>query len=145
MIHPDVKWGDKPNLAVSPDGQDVYVQFNGPTAATRTRRCRTTAAITWSTTKVTDSDRYYFDYGGAVLPDGRIVFGQVSFSYTGPDHAAEGVQKVHVFASDDDGITWSELVVDELELGTRVHVAVVLRRLLRQRTVARRRSTTAIS
>ena len=117
-IHPDVKWGDKPNLAVSPDGQDVYVQFNGPTGGDAYSAVSHDSGITWSTTKITDSDRYYFDYGGAVLPDGRIVFGQVSFSYTGPDHAAEGVQRVHVFASDDEGATWSELVVDELELGT---------------------------
>jgi hypothetical protein len=117
-IHPDVKWGDKPNLAVSPDGQDVYVQFNGPTGGDAYSAVSHDGGVTWSTTKITHSDRYYFDYGGAVLPDGRIVFGQVSFSYTGPDHAAEGVQKVHVFASDDEGITWSELVVDELELGT---------------------------
>jgi BNR repeat-like domain/BNR/Asp-box repeat len=117
-IHPDVKWGDKPNLALSPDGQDVYVQFNGPTGGDAYAAVSHDGGVTWSTTKVTDSDRYYFDYGGAVLPDGRIVFGQVSFSYTGPDHAAEGVQKVHVFASDDEGATWSELVIDELELGT---------------------------
>ena len=49
--------------------------------------------------QITLSDRYYFDYGGAVLPDGRVVFAQISFSYTGPDGAAEGVQMIHVFRS----------------------------------------------
>ena len=43
-IHPDVKWGDKPNLAISPDGQDVYVQFNGPTGGDAYSAARTTAA-----------------------------------------------------------------------------------------------------
>jgi BNR repeat-like domain len=116
-IHPDVKWGDKPNLAISDDGQDVYVQFNGPTGGDAYSAASHDGGLTWSTTKITDSDRYYFDYGGAVLPNGVVVFAQISFSYTGPHNAAEGVQRIHVFTSHDDGGTWSEQVVDELELG----------------------------
>src|SRR6185295_8326507 len=80
-IHPDVKWGDKPNLAVSPDGQDVYVQFNGPTGGDAYAAVSHDGGVTWSTTKITDGDRYYFDYGGAVLPNGVVVFTQISFSY----------------------------------------------------------------
>jgi len=116
-IHPDVRWGDKPNLALSPDGQDVYVQFNGPTGGDAYSAVSHDGGVTWSTTKITESDRYYYDYGGAVLPNGDVVFGQVSFTYSGPDNAAEGVKRVHVFTSHDDGATWSEAVVDELELG----------------------------
>ena len=116
-IHPEVKWGDKPNLAISPDGQDVYVQFNGPTGGDVYSAASHDGGVTWSTTKITDGDRYYFDYGGAVLPNGIVVFAQISFTYTGPGHAAEGVQRIHVFRSTDDGDTWSEIVVDELELG----------------------------
>lgn len=118
FIHEDVAWGDKPNLALSPDGQNVYVQFNGPTGGDVYASVSHDGGATWSTTKVTETDRYYFDYGGAVLPNGRVVFAQISFSYTGPGHAAEGVQRIHVFASDDEGATWSELQVDELELGS---------------------------
>lgn len=117
-IHPDVKWGDKPNLALSPDGQDVYVQFNGPTGGDAYSAVSHDGGITWSTIKITESDRYYYDYGGAVLPNGDVVFGQVSFTYSGPHNAAAGVQRIHVFRSQDEGATWSELVVDELELGT---------------------------
>jgi hypothetical protein len=116
-IHPDVKWGDKPNLAISDDGQDVYVQFNGPTGGDAYSAVSNDGGLTWSTTKITESDRYYFDYGGAVLPNGVVVFAQISFSYTGPHNAAAGVQRIHVFTSLDDGGTWSEQVVDELELG----------------------------
>jgi hypothetical protein len=75
FIHPDVKWGDKPNMAISDDGQDVYVQFNGPTGGDAYAAVSHDSGVTWSTTKITESDRYYFDYGGAVLPDGRVVFG----------------------------------------------------------------------
>ena len=138
-IHPDVKWGDKPNLAVSPDGQDVYVQFNGPTGGDAYAAVSHDGGVTWSTTKITDSDRYYFDYGGAVLPNGVVVFAQISFSYTGPDHAAEGVQ-THPRVPVDR--RRRHLVRDRgrrARARARVHVALVLRGLLRQRAGARRR------
>jgi len=116
-IHPDVKWGDKPNLAISDDGQDVYVQFNGPTGGDVYAAASHDGGLTWSTVRITDGQRYYFDYGGAVLPNGEVVFAQISFTYSGPHDAAEGVQRIHVFTSHDDGATWSEVVLDELELG----------------------------
>ena len=77
--------------ASSADGQDVYVQFNGPTGGDVYSSMSHDGGATWST----DADHasataYYFDYGGAVLPDGRVVFAQISFSYTGPDGAARG-------------------------------------------------------
>jgi Neuraminidase (sialidase) len=117
FVHPEVRWGDKPNFAVSPNGQDVYVQFNGPTGGDNHASVSHDGGSTWSTTQITDGRRYYFAYGGAVLPDDSVVFSQVSLSYTGPGGAAEGTQNVHVFRSDDGGGTWSEIVVDELELG----------------------------
>ena len=117
LIHPDVKWGDKPNLAISGDGLDVYVQFNGPTGGDSYSAASHDGGVTWATTKITDSDRYYFDYGGAVLPNGVVVFAQISFTYSGPNDGAQGVQRIHVFRSHDEGATWDELVVDELDLG----------------------------
>ena len=117
FVHPDVQWGDKPNFTVSDDGQDVYVQFNGPTGGDVYAAASHDGGATWSTTQVTDTGRYYFAYGGAVLPDDSVVFSQVSFSYTGPGGEAEGTQNVHVFRSTDGGATWSELVIEELELG----------------------------
>jgi Neuraminidase (sialidase) len=117
-VHPDVRWGDKPNMAVSPDGLDVYVLFNGPTAGDMYAAVSHDAGATWSTAKVVDSERYYFDYGGVVLPDGRVVFSQISFLYTGPGGAPEGPIQMHLFASDDAGATWTNLIVDELEVGT---------------------------
>ena len=117
-IHPDVRWGDKPNLAVSDDGQDVYVQYNGPTGGDNYVAMSHDGGDTWSTERLTDGPRYYFDYGGAVLPDGRVVFSQISFSYSGPHHTAEGTQQIHVFVSPNEGATWNEILVDELELGS---------------------------
>src|SRR5262245_12169367 len=116
-IHPDVRWGDKPNLALSDDGQDIYVQFNGPSGGDNHVAMSHDGGTTWTTQKLTDSLRYYFDYGGAVLPDGRVVFAQISFSYTGEGGEAEGTQQIHVFVSPNEGQSWNEMLVDELELG----------------------------
>jgi hypothetical protein len=117
-VHPDVNWGDKPNMAVSPDGRDVYVLFNGPTGGDVHAAVSHDAGATWTTTRVTNGDRYYFDYSGVVLPTGRVLLSHISFSYTGPGGAPEGPILAHVISSDDGGATWSDLVVDELEVGT---------------------------
>jgi hypothetical protein len=117
-IHPDVNWGDKPNMAVSPDGLDVYVLFNGPSGGDVHAAVSHDAGATWTTTRVTDGERYYFNYGGVVLPDGRALLPHISFSYTGPGGAPEGPILIHVIASDDGGATWTDLVIDELEVGT---------------------------
>ena len=113
----NVAWGDKPNFATSADGQDVYVLFNGPTDGDVHAAVSHDAGQTWSQVRVTDGRRYYFAYGTAVLPDDRVVSTQISFSYSGPGASAEGVVQVHVLASDDDGATWSDTIVDTLELG----------------------------
>ena len=118
LIHPDVQWGDKPNMAVSADGRDVYVLFNGPSGGDVHAASSHDGGRTWDTVRITNGDRYFYDYGGAVLPDGRAVFSHISFTYSGPGDEAEGTTQIHVFASDDAGATWSNLVVDELELGT---------------------------
>ncbi|MEX0743758.1 MAG: sialidase family protein, partial [Actinomycetota bacterium] len=118
FIHPDRNWGDKPNMAVSPDGEHVYVLFNGPTAGDAYASSSHDGGETWSTVRVTNSDRYFYDYGGVVLPSGRVLSSQISLTYSGPDNEAEGPVLIHVLASDDAGATWSDLVIDELELGT---------------------------
>lgn len=117
-IHPDVRWGDKPNMAVSPDGLDVYLQFNGPSAGDVHAAVSHDAGATWTTTRITNGDRYYFNYSGAILPDGRVLFSQISFDYQSPGGTAAHPIRIHVFASDDDGETWSELIVDELAVGS---------------------------
>jgi hypothetical protein len=117
-IYGRVAWGDKPNFAASADGQDVYVLFNGPTNGDVYAASSHDAGKTWSQVRVTNSERYNFAYGTAVLPDGRVVSTQNSFTYSGPAGAAEGVVRQHVYASDDGGETWTNTIVDELELGS---------------------------
>jgi hypothetical protein len=118
FVHPDVNWGDKPNMAVSPDGEDVYILYNGPSEGDVRAAVSHDGGATWSSARITEGDRYYLNYGGEVLLDGRVVFGHISFSYTGPGGAPEGPIQIHLIASDDGGTTWTDLVVDELEVGT---------------------------
>ncbi len=113
-----VAWGDKPILTTSDDGVDVYVSFNGPTHGNAWVFVSHDAGETWTPVLVTRGPRYYFEYGGAVLPDSTVVFSDISFSYTGPDDAAEGPVLIHVLRSTDGGATWTDTVIDTLELGT---------------------------
>jgi hypothetical protein len=113
-----VNWGDKPNLAVSPDGQDVYVLFNGPTAGDVWAAVSHDGGASWDQVRVTRGNRYFYDYGGAVLPNGRVVFSQISFSYSGPGGEVAGTQRIHLIASDDDGASWSVSRIDQLNLGS---------------------------
>jgi hypothetical protein len=117
-VYGNVAWGDKPNFATSADGQDVYVLYNGPTGGDVHAAISHDAGKTWAQVRVTDDERYHFAYGTAVLPDGRVVSTQNSFTYSGPAAAAEGVVLQHVYTSDDEGATWTDTVVDTLELGT---------------------------
>ncbi len=113
----NVAWGDKPAMALSRDGRDVYITFNGPTGGDVYVAVSHDAGATWQQVRVTRGDRYYFAYQGAVLPDGRVTFAQMSETYTGPGGASEGPVLVHAITSADGGRTWTDVVVDSVELG----------------------------
>ena len=116
-IHSDVRWGDKPTFSTSANGQDVYVLFNGPSEGDVYAAWSHDGGTTWQTTQITNDARYHFDYGVAVLPTGRVVSTQISFSYTGQAGAATGPVQIHEYASDDGGVTWTSAIIDTLELG----------------------------
>ena len=113
-----VSWGDKPNLGISPNGQDVYVLFNGPTDGDVYAAVSHNAGSTWTQTRVTNDNRYHYDYGVAVLPSGRVVSSQISFTYTAPGAGAEGEVQIHLYASDNGGTTWTNSIVDRVQLGS---------------------------
>jgi hypothetical protein len=115
----NVSWGDKPQITTSADGSDVYISFNGPTDGDPWIATSHDSGATWTQTKVTDSKRYYFEYGSAVVPNNTtIVFSEISFTYSGPGAAAEGPVLIHVFRSIDHGATWTDAVIDTVQLGT---------------------------
>jgi hypothetical protein len=117
-VYGKVSWGDKPAMATSGDGNDVYLSFNGPRGGDVYAAVSHDAGVTWSQVRVTSSDRYYFAYAGYVAPEGTVTFAEMSETYTGPGGASEGPVEVHAITSTDEGATWIDTVVDEVELGT---------------------------
>jgi hypothetical protein len=113
----NVSWNDKPALAMSDDGQDVYISWNGPTGGDPYVAQSHDAGATWTQTKLVDSDRYFFAFDADVLHDGTVVFAESDISYTGPGTSPEGVVKHHVFISRDRGATWEDHVVDTVRVG----------------------------
>ncbi len=111
------KWSDKPILATSADGQDVYVGFNGPIGGDAWIASSHDGGQTWTQTLVMRSERYTFAYGGYVAPDGTVTFTDISFTYSGPGGAARGPIEIHAFTSADGGQTWTRTLVDTLKLG----------------------------
>jgi hypothetical protein len=113
----NVSWTDKPALAMSDDGRDVYISFNGPTGGDPWIAQSHDFGATWTQTKLVDSSRYYFAFDADVLHDGTVVFSESSISYTGPGGAPEGVVKHVAFISHDTGGTWNQVVVDTVDVG----------------------------
>ena len=113
----NVAWNDKPVVAPSDDGQDVYVSWNGPTGGDPWVAQSHDAGETWTQRRLVDGRRYFFAMDADVTPDGTVIFSESSFSYTGPAGAAEGEVRHHAFISRDDGRTWTNTVVDRVQLG----------------------------
>jgi hypothetical protein len=113
----NVSWNDKPALAMSDDGRDVYISFNGPTGGDPWMAVSHDAGATWTQTKLVASKRYFFAYDADVLHDGTVVFSESSISYTGPGGAPEGVVKHVAFVSRNRGRTWTQVVVATVDVG----------------------------
>ena len=113
----NVSWNDKPVLTSSADGQHVYISWNGPQSGDPYAVVSHDSGQTWSQQKLVNGPRYFFAYDATTLPNGTVVFSQSSISYTGPGGAAEGPIQQHVFVSTNQGASWTNVVVDQVELG----------------------------
>jgi hypothetical protein len=112
-----VSWNDKPVLAMSDDGQDVYVSWNGPNGGDPWVAQSHDAGATWTQTKLVNGPRYFFAYDGDVLANGTVVLSESSILYGGQGSAPEGVVQHHVFVSTTQGASWQNVVVDAVEIG----------------------------
>ena len=115
-----VSWNDKPILAVSDDGRDVYVAFNGPTGGDPWIAQSHDSGATWTQTKVVDSGRYIFAFDGDVAPDGTVSFAETSLLYGGGGNKGTyptGAIEEHVFVSTDRGATWQDRLVASVQPG----------------------------
>jgi hypothetical protein len=112
-----VPWTDKPALATSDDGKDVYISFNGQTGGDPWVTQSHDYGRTWNQTRLVDSKRYYFAFDADVLRDGTVIFSESGISYTGPGAAPEGVVRHVAFISRDTGRHWDRVVVDTVKVG----------------------------
>lgn len=108
-VMPSLVWDDHPWMAVSPDGQHVYI---GANQQDNYQASSHDFGVTWSAPiKTNPPGDYYFSTGAEVMPNGDIVFvaGAVGCC-TGADSV--GPADVVVIRSTDMGATWTETIVD---------------------------------
>ena len=113
-VYGNVSWNDKPTLAVSNNGVDVYISFNGPTGGDPWMAQSHDAGVTWTQTKLVDSGRYYFDFDSDVANDGTVYFAETSILYGGGGNKGTtptGQIEEHVFISRDRGATWENRTI----------------------------------
>ena len=116
----NVSWNDKPVIAVSDSGQDVYISFNGPTGGDPWVTRSSDAGATWSQAKLVDSARYFFAFDADVAPDGTVYFAESSLLYGGGCNKGTtptGTVDEHLFISRDRGATWTNKVVASTQPG----------------------------
>lgn len=102
---------DKPILAISQDGMDVYLAFNttdnGDAESHRIAASHDGGATFANSVKTNSDLRRYFDWAGAVASDGTVYFAavDVDYSYLGEQH-------INVVRSTDGGATWTTTRID---------------------------------
>jgi hypothetical protein len=106
-----VSWNDKPVMAVSDDGRDVYASWNGPKGGDPWLAQSHDAGKTWTQTRLASTSIYYYAYDADVTSTGRVVFAEGAVTY-GSSTGLDGPTEVHAFVSNDRGTTWTNVVVD---------------------------------
>ena len=115
-VYGNVSWNDKPILAVSDNGNDVYIAFNGPTGGDPYVAQSHDGGGTWTQTKIVESKRYIYAFDGDVLPNGTVVFSETSLLYGGGG-ALTGDDQVNVYRSINGGASWTTNLVDTVQIG----------------------------
>ena len=106
-VYGSVSWTDKPEIATSASGKDVYISWNGPEGGDLYVGESHDYGATWTQQKLSDSKRYYYAYDGRVLADGTVVFSESSLEYAGAKNV-QGEVWHHVVISRDGGTTWED-------------------------------------
>jgi hypothetical protein len=117
----NVSWTDKPVIAVSDDGRDVYVSFNGPTGGDPYVAQSHDYGATWTQRKLTDSARYIFAFDADVASDGTVYFAESSLYYGGggggKGTTPTGAIEEHLYVSTDQGATFTDRLVASVQPG----------------------------
>jgi hypothetical protein len=115
-----VSWNDKPILAVSDGGVDVYVAFNGPTGGDPWLAQSHDGGATWTQRKLVDSNRYIFAFDGDVDSSGTVYFAETSILYGGGGNKGTtptGPIEEHVYVLTGGGQTFTDRLVGSIQPG----------------------------
>jgi hypothetical protein len=100
-----ISFTDKPWMAISPNGQDVYVAFNSSDSYVVASH---NGGTSFSARVKTNSDSlYWFAEGGAVAPNGAVYF-----SESAENQSETGPVKIAVLKSTNGGTSWTTTFVD---------------------------------
>jgi len=98
-----LSFSDKPILAISPTGKDVYIAFNSSDSYVVASH---DFGATWGSRVKTNSDSlYWFAEGGVVAPNGNVYF-----SESAENQSATGQVKLAVLRSTNGGTSWTQLM-----------------------------------
>jgi hypothetical protein len=101
-----LSYNDKPALAISPSGKDVYLAFDDKTDAYSVASHDYGASF-FAPVK-TNNDAYeHLAYGGTVAPNGNVYFAQ-----TGEPKSGVGAEPISLVSSTDGGRTWTRTTLD---------------------------------
>jgi hypothetical protein len=110
-------WADKPWMATSANGTDVYVAWTtrGDLYAVNSHN----AGATWSSPlRITsETGMYYFSNGGTVLPNGTAVIVGSEYPESGNVTGQSGPIPIAVFRTTNGGTSWTRSVPDTLFTG----------------------------
>lgn len=96
---------DKPWMAISPDGRDVYVAFNS--SDSYVVASHDFGATFGARVKTNADSLYHFAEGGAVAPNGTVYFAESAEA-----QSATGPVQLVVARSTDGGASWTQNIVD---------------------------------
>jgi hypothetical protein len=102
---PAIAFGDKPALAISSTGRDVYVAWNSSDSYVSVSH--NFGASFGPPIKTNSDTRYWFAYAGAVAPDGTVTFSETNYTQT-----SLGPVRVDAIRSTDGGQHWRTVLID---------------------------------
>jgi hypothetical protein len=95
---------DKPILAISPTGADVYIAFNSSDSYVATSH---DSGATFTISAPTNADgRYWFAEQGAVAPNGSVMFGE-----SAEEQSGLGPVQLVIVRSTDGGAHWTSTII----------------------------------
>ena len=107
-----LQWTDKPIIAISPTGRDVYIAFNKTDSYVASSH---DFGATWGAPVKTNNDSlYWFAEGGAVAPNGDVYF---SASGEVATVSAAGDVQLAVIRSTNGGTSWTHTIIDTSKQG----------------------------